>query len=412
MIFTREYKKNWNLFNKISFRFLIIYFALYGLSGFTGSLWQSLVYWLGENVFSISYEYSSKGYGSGDTTYQYIQTFLFICLSVFTALIWSLADYKRKSYNQANYGFMVYLRIVLVYYLLVYGLIKVFHIQMIPPTYSQLTQTLGEISPMGLAWIFMGFSKGYSMFAGGVEVLAALLLVPRRTQFIGSLITIAVMAQVFIMNLCFDIPVKLFSFHLLLMGIILFLSDFKRYSTFLFSSKSIAKNTIYPTRNSEAKKVIPVLKGILVIGFLAFFSLNFNSRSKRFTEKLNPYLAGVWKVTSFKNTSLTPTISSYHDNVRWKNLIVSSEGSMITQMMNDSLVHYKTQIDSVSKNITFSNSNANFKINYTLGNSKSLQLSGIIANDTLTIKLTRKTKKDFLLTSRGFHWVNEIPLNK
>ena len=217
-----------------------------------------------------------------------------------------------------NYGFLVFLRIILVVYLLIYGLIKLFHMQMFPPTYSQLVQPLGEMSPMGLAWTFMGFSKGYSMFAGGMEVLAALLLIPRRTQTFGALVTIGVMTQVFIMNLCFDIPVKLFSFHLVLMAIVVFLSDFKRFTAVLLLNKTPDKIVVYPKRNKEASKVIPIIKLLFLALFIWSFSATTLSRKKKFEQKLNPYLAGVWQVTSFKKNDSIST-ASYLDTERWKN---------------------------------------------------------------------------------------------
>ena len=410
MIFTREYKKNWNLFNKVSFRFLFIYFVLYCLSGFIGAAFESPVRWIADNVFSISYEFSSKATGSGDTTYKYIQIFLFFCIAFFGTIIWSFLDRKRKSYNKFNYGFLIFIRIILVYYLLAYGIVKLFHLQMIPPTYSQLIQPLGEMSPMGLAWTFMGFSKGYSMFAGGAEVLAALLLIPRRTQTFGALVTIAVMTQVFIMNMCFDIPVKLFSFHLLLMGIIIFLSDFKRYFKLLFKNEAIEKNEIYPKRNEEGSKLIPIIKIILLVIVSWIMSSSNLSRSKKYEEAFKTPLSGVWEVASFKKSD-SNTNKTFPDNQRWKNLIVDVKGSMNVQMMDNSKYYYQTEIDTINKSISFDSQNNAFVLKYRASEAY-LQLNGSLGQDIVEIQFSRKTKDDFLLTNRGFHWINEFPDNR
>jgi len=40
-----------------------------------------------------------------------------------------------------------------------------------------------------------------------------------------------------------------------------------------------------------------------------------------------------------------------------------------------------------------------------------LRLDGTWAGDTLTITL-RRNLSDFLLVSRGFHWINEFPMNR
>ena len=69
MILTREKKETWNLFEKISFRFLFLYFTLYTLSIFTAGIWEPIIKWIGSSIFNIDYEFSSNGKGSGDTTY-------------------------------------------------------------------------------------------------------------------------------------------------------------------------------------------------------------------------------------------------------------------------------------------------------------------------------------------------------
>ena len=92
----------------------------------------------------------------------------------------------------------------------------------------------------------MGFSKTYSIFAGVSEVIAGALLIPRRTQTYGAMATIAVMLNVFMMNLCFDIPVKIFSFHLMLMGVLLLMVDFKRVFGVLVMNRNIGDYIIYP----------------------------------------------------------------------------------------------------------------------------------------------------------------------
>ena len=54
----------------------------------------------------------------------------------------------------------------------------------------RLAQHLGDMSPMGLLWTFMGFSPTYQIFTGAIEVLAGLLLTTRRTTLLGALVTL------------------------------------------------------------------------------------------------------------------------------------------------------------------------------------------------------------------------------
>ena len=266
---------------------------------------------------------------------------------------------------------------------------------MIPPTYYQLNQPLGDMSPMRLAWVFMGYSKGFSMFAGGMEIVAAIFLIPRRTQTFGAILSVAVMTQVLIMNLCFDIPVKIFSFHLLLIALIILISDFKRIYQLLILGKSPNKVIIYPKRNKEGRKLIPIVKIVLLIGFVWLYTSSTLSNKNTYMNKLNPYMSGVWQVDSFH---IAHTNESYHYqyNERWKKLIISYENSMSVQMLDDSMLHFTTEIDTISKKIVLTHKNIDSDFSYQLENEKYLTLKGTIENNQLTIKLTRKTKKEAL----------------
>ena len=41
-----------------------------------------------------------------------------------------------------------------------------------------------------------------------------------------------------------------------------------------------------------------------------------------------------------------------------------------------------------------------------------LTIEGILNQDSLKIKLKKKSENQFILVSRGFHWVNEYPFNR
>ena len=54
--------------------------------------------------------------------------------------------------------------------------------------------------------------------------------------------------------------------------------------------------------------------------------------------------------------------------------------------------------------------------NYKQTDNNQLIIEGILksqgAQDTLSIQLSKKNLKDFLLVSRKFHWINERPFNR
>ncbi|MEZ4453544.1 MAG: hypothetical protein R3B09_29070 [Nannocystaceae bacterium] len=74
---------------------------------------------------------------------------------------------------------------------------------------------------MELAWGFMGHSWVYSGFTGLAEVVGAVLLLWRRTTALGALLLVGVLANVALLNFCYDVQVKLYSCHYLALALIL-----------------------------------------------------------------------------------------------------------------------------------------------------------------------------------------------
>jgi hypothetical protein len=240
-LLTQEYKEHWNILSKTLFRLLFTYFVLYMLLMFLSPLFETTYRWIGKTLFEINYEYLVSGNGSGDHTFAYLTLFVTAVLTFITVIIWSILDRKRKSYNKLLYWFLVFLRLVLVATMLLYGFVKVFKLQFPSASLTHLLDPLGDFSPMGLAWTYMGFSKGFNVFVGLLEVLGGLLLIPRRTQTLGSFIIIGVMTQVAVMNFCYDIPVKLFSVHLVLMALVIFITDNRFLNVFIKNTLNIIK---------------------------------------------------------------------------------------------------------------------------------------------------------------------------
>ena len=138
--------------------------------------------------------------------------------------------------------------------LLGYGFAKVFPLQFAQPSSARLAQQLGDMSPMGLLWTFMGFSTSYQIFTGAIEVLAGLLLTTRRTTLLGAFVTIASMTHIFALNMCFDVPVKLYSFNYLLMAIFLVAPDLPRLDPRAGVGRGRRSHAIHaPARQRQAR---------------------------------------------------------------------------------------------------------------------------------------------------------------
>ncbi len=78
----------------------------------------------------------------------------------------------------------------------------------------------------------MGYSKGYTMFVSWLAFLGGLFLVFREPTILGALMTFGVMFNVFVLNVLYDVPVKLLSFHMVLISLFLLYSLIKEVISF------------------------------------------------------------------------------------------------------------------------------------------------------------------------------------
>ena len=250
---------------KIAFRFSFAYWIIYNWSfllrsiipvyGFKVDMWYqqllaSAAQWVATHVIKIEDELvPGLRNGSGDTTEAYIIALIFFVLAISAALIWTVADcWRRTNYRIMKDLLRSYLRYVLAFWMLSYGLAKVglYGNQFSPISEFQFNKYWGDSSPMNVVWSFMGASQAYTVFAGMGEVIGGLLLVWRRTATLGALVVLGVMTNVMMLNYCYDVPVKLFSTHLVCMAVYILLYDAGRLANLLFLNGTVEPASLRP----------------------------------------------------------------------------------------------------------------------------------------------------------------------
>lgn len=297
----QKQNKSWSPLSKVLFKFICTYFTLFIILLFTVPFIEVPLRWFAEDVLHWGGDFHTESTGSGDRTYDYVRLALNIVLSVIVGSIWGLKSKDKMNYDQWHYWFQVILRSFLFAAMLLYGLAKIFKGQFPDASLELLLQPVGEMSPMGLAWTFMGHSIAYNIFIGVVEVLGGLLLLNRKTVTLGSFIIIGVMTNVFVMNLTYDIPVKLFSFHLLLMSLLLFMGDWYRVKLVFFKNENVEKIDYFkPKLNKSLQKLIVggkgIIKGLIVIIVLIQCFVKFDLR-EQLKERSEFY--GIWETKLF-----------------------------------------------------------------------------------------------------------------
>jgi len=274
---------------KVAFWFAAVYWFLYSLPNLMAALiplagatlagWYEqastwIVEWMARYAFKLSRELVPPN-GSGDTTYNYLQILALFVVSVAGTLLLSLLDRRTTDYSGLRDMLRSYLRYTLAFALLSYGLAKLtFEMNQFPENSAfQLDKTWGSSSPMNVLWAFMGASRPYTFIAGLGETLAAMLLIWRRTTLPGALIALGSMTNVMLLNYCYDVPVKIYSTHLVMMSVMIILPDARRLANVLFLNRVAEPATPSAIWQRQVWRRIHLVAKTAVIVFLFILPL-------------------------------------------------------------------------------------------------------------------------------------------
>lgn len=423
----------WSLPLRIVYRFLCPYFILYMLpdqghfsllgplpfsSTFSKpyiQMWRALVPWVAIHVFHLSgpaVVYPAVN-GSGDSTLDYVQHFCYLVIAAVAAVVWSVLDRKRPNYRTLHAWMHVAVRYALSFTMFGYGLAKVIPTQFGPPSLGRLIEPLGDFSPMGLLWTFVGYSTAYTIFSGAAEVLGGALLLFRRTATLGAMVSAAVLTNVVALNFCYDVPVKLYSTNLLLMAGFLMAADLRRILNFLVLNRVAPPADL--SRARFPKRWMRIAAVAFQILFVGYFLYEDGSGGWRYysTARLHPKLAplyGLYDVEGFSRNGqeVAPLLT---DQTRWKRVILQTPTNASVRMMNDSARAFAADYDTLNHRLTLIAQTPDKKksvFQYSQPDPNHVTLEG----DGLTLRLRKVDTSKYLLMSRGFNWINERPFNR
>jgi len=425
----------WSLARRVAFRFACIYFLLYSfpqplgslfgasflpgwatwpwekLSGWYDSGWTAFYIWVGKLVFGVKIEIVPTG--SGDTMLAYVQLPTMLGLALIGTIVWSLLARKVTEHARAYDWLRVFLRYVVGVTMLSYGLYKVFPLQFGTLRLDRLMEPYGESSPMGLLWTFMAASVPYTFFGGFMEALGGVLLFWRRTTTLGALIAITVMTNVVMMNFCYDVPVKLYSAHILLMACVLVLPDAQRLCNVLLTNRATTPRDLAPPPAGGIWSTTRmVLKYVFILSAVAAQVVECMKDSRMSNDKHELY--GLYEVEEFSRNGTSEDATLANKN-RWRSLTVNEWGRVWVRNMDDTKLGLRVITDEKTKAITFTIPNAMATpdtLACTKPDEEHLALEGKIGEDALVMKLKKLPLPQFQLQTRGFHWIQEFPYNR
>ncbi len=338
-------------------------------------------------------------------------------------LVWSILDRRRTEYDRLGY----WLRLIVRYYVasaaLSYGIIKIFALQMPFPTTSQLATPLGDLLPMRFSWLFIGYSVPYQMFSGVMETVAGLLLLNRRTVTAGLFAATGAFVNVVMINLAYDVPVKLYAMHLLSGCLFLLALDAPRLVNFLVLNRATPPTNAYTPNftkpwqrwGSMAVKVYIVFQLLILPlsnGWTRYKTVNCSTgcRPAQGWCVRRAALCGERGRDPRQHRGHHSMEGSHHRQQCGGGSVNTLDG-LFQQRYRRGYFRYKA--DTTARTATVwktstipGDSTFLFTMRYEVPDTSSIRLHAVIRGDTVQVDLKRMARH-FQLTERQFHWLSE-----
>ncbi|HMH24870.1 MAG TPA: hypothetical protein VK563_24010 [Puia sp.] len=152
--------------------------------------------------------------------------------------------------------------------LIMVGMQKWFSLQFNTPM-AKLDLPFSSFSSEELVWAFFGYSRGFVMVIGSLQVGGSLLLLFNRTRLFGTVILIPVMLNIFLMDLFYHFyPGEWFSALVVLAALIyLLLLDYKKLAALFFGGNGSFSATVFRSQLlKNAVRFSAVLIPLAMIG--------------------------------------------------------------------------------------------------------------------------------------------------
>jgi hypothetical protein len=359
--------------------------------------------WFSQNFFGTTEPLSVLFFGSGDRLFDYFKIFSHLVISAGVGLLWGGIDKSRSRTEKLAGLSQVMVRGILAYVFIGYGFSKLIEpLQFGEVGLYRLIEPFGKASPMGLLWTFMASSKNYTHFCGLMEVIAGILILLPRVYILGAGLSLVLAINIFLLNLFYDVPVKLFSSMLVVASLYLLipLAPFvKRLLLMEEQQKLNISLQVFKTRRANiALQVFMILFGVYLV--------------KPFVQRLmiapieKPKVAnyGIWYIANVKPDQ----------NFPWTHLIFEREGQIVAQLRDQSAVWLTIQNPASSDELTFDNFKNEWPGSFKIEESSADQmtLKGKLRNKPLELVLKLVPVAESPLMNRGFHWISDRPYNR
>jgi hypothetical protein len=233
---------------------------------------------------------------------------------------------------------------------------------------------------------------------------------------LGALVCIGVMSNVLMLNMGYDVPVKLGSIHLLLMAGFVVAPDLKRLVDFFALNRRVEPAAARPLFGSKWLNrfavALQIAFGVVLLSYNLYRTDQKAKYQAEFREEAPLY--GIWSVDEFKSdgNGETPPLT---DQVNWQRLVIDSRADGMVQPVRGPDQHFLLHFDPLRKAFTMTSPTDPHwlsEFNYENPQPDRLILTGKIGGHPASATLHREDDSKFLLKSRGFHWVQDLAVNQ
>lgn len=365
--------------------------------------------WVASHVFGTDLGEGGR-FDGGDDRHAWVGQFCWLAAAAAATPVWSALDRRPGRYATSDPWFRLAVRLCLAGQMFHYGAAKAVPLQFQLPL-SKLVEPFGRFSPMSALWAQSASSETYQILLGCAEIAGGLLLIHPGTTTAGALLCAVELAQVFLLNMTFDVPVKIHSFHLLLLSLVLLAPESGRLARVLLSDGAVRPSPLpelFRSRGANrAAAAVQVAAGLWMLRAQLRNDRTFWKTYGGGREK--PELYGIWDVDEFSadGREHPPLVT---DTERWRRVVFESADAVTVQRMDDSLDGYLAAVDAAAGSVTLLKTtdpgwNAVLKAERPADGS--LVLEGDVDGRRLRLRLHRVDPGSFALVGHGFHWVQE-----
>lgn len=258
----------------------------------------------------------------------------------------------------------------------------------------------------------MGASRPYTIFGGLAEAVAAILLLFRRTALLGALVAAAVLLNVVMLNFCYDVPVKLYSTNLLLMSVFLLVPDITRLANlFVFNRAAPPAELMRPHFAKRWMRVSAYTVALALFAYsVATMTWDGWQSSRYAVADGAPPIYGTYDVDALSLNGKPPSPTDAAKPA-WEQ-VATGYSSWVVQNTDGAQSVFAPHFEKGNTVYLYSwKTRSYLKLNYAQPDAQHLVLIGHLSGENLEVHLHRSTQRQFLLTSRGFHWISEHPFN-